>query len=79
VQGDQFRRLYPERSVMDKRCEYGVYSLRLKQKLLDSLQLEREERRVRESVDTSTGLANRLDKVQFLLDYYVRKNTGTGT
>jgi hypothetical protein len=50
---------------MDKRCEYGVYSLRLKQKLLDNLQLEREERRIRDSVDTSTGLASRLDKVRF--------------
>ena len=40
-----------------------MYSLKLKQKLLDNLQLEREEKRVRDMVDTSTGLASRLDKV----------------
>ena len=42
-----------------------MYSLRLKQKLLDNLHMEREERRAaRDMVDTSSGLASRLDKVR---------------
>ncbi len=75
AQGDQYRRLYPERNVLDKPCDYGVYSLKLKQRLLDALHLDREEKRAaaKEMMadTTSTGLASRLHKVPYTL--YIRK------
>ncbi len=57
--------------MLERPCEYGVYSLQLKQRLLDALQLDREEKRAaRDLADTSSGLASRLNKV--------RKLTGDG-
>ena len=39
-QGDQLRRLHPERSVLDSPCQYGIYSLKLKHMLLDNLTIK---------------------------------------
>lgn len=40
AQGDQLRRLHPERSVLDSPCQYGIYSLKLKHMLLDNLTIK---------------------------------------
>lgn len=68
-QGDYFRRLHPELSGLDSPCKYGIYSLKLKQMLLDNLTRQQTKKSVAkpESVpsdqDTSNGLVSRLDKV----------------
>ena len=31
------RRLHPAKNVLDKKCEFGIYSLKLKQQLLEEL------------------------------------------
>ena len=63
-QGDQFRRLHPERSILDSPCQYGIYSLKLKHMLLDNLTIkqnknkeaqEKEERELLGLVARSTG------------------------
>jgi len=76
AQGDQFRRLHPERTVMNSLSDYGVYSLKLKQELLDKMtakqQNKNQEKNVTESktesvlseADSSTGLSSRLDRVK---------------
>merc|ERR1740129_2594817 len=74
AQGDQFRRLHLERSVVDTPSEHGVYSLELKQQLLDRMTAKqnknrepKEVARVENSIsetDSSNGLSSRLDRVK---------------
>ena len=73
-QGDQFRRLHPEKTVMDIPSEHGVYSLELKQQLLDNMSAKqnknkepKEVARVENNIsetDSSNGLSSRLDRVK---------------
>jgi len=74
-QGDQYRRIHPDRSLMSSPCKNGIYSLNLKQQLLEvpnnkqmirkeSLnQLAKEKEAMLEQND-SNGLVSRLDKVR---------------
>ena len=74
MQGDQFRRLHPERSVVDTPSEHGVYSLELKQQLLDRMTAKQNKNREPKEVarmennisetDSSNGLSSRLDRVK---------------
>ncbi|XP_023321586.1 dual specificity protein phosphatase CDC14A isoform X2 [Eurytemora carolleeae] len=63
-QGDEFRRMYPERSVLDSPSEFGVYSLKRKHKLMDRLASRKEKELSRSETDSRTGLASRLGKVK---------------
>jgi len=62
AQGDAFRLIYPERSVLDSPSEFGIYSLQMKHRLLNNLQLSKDKDQRIE--DSSSGLASRLDKVR---------------
>ena len=70
-QGDQYRRLHPERSLLDKQTEHGIYSLDLKQHLLDKLTEKQNKAKEAEALsepDGSTGLSSRLNKVKITGD-----------
>ena len=65
------RRLHPERSLLDQPTEHGIYSLSLKQELLDKLndkQIKTKESVAISEPDSSTGLSSRLDKVKITAD-----------
>lgn len=92
AQGDQFRRLHPDRSVMDKPSKFGVYSLKLKQMLLDQMTAKQNKtKETKESVavtkadstiseaDSSNGLSSRLDKVRITSDAEDIANGNTST
>lgn len=94
AQGDQFRRLHPERSVLDQPSKYGVYSLKLKQMLLDQMTAKQNKtKETKDSVavtkadstiseaDSSNGLSSRLDRVRITSDAedIVNGNTSTKT
>ena len=66
-QGDQYRRQHPEKSVIDEPCEFGVYSLALKQMLLDNMTSKskaKDQGKNTTENDSSNGLSSRLDKVK---------------
>ena len=70
-QGDQLRRLHPEKSLLDKPTEHGIYSLNLKQELLEKLndkQIKTKESAAVSEPDGSTGLSSRLDRVKITGD-----------
>ena len=65
------RRLHPEKSLLDQPTEHGIYSLELKQELLDKLndkQIKTKESAAISEADSSTGLSSRLDKVKITAD-----------
>ena len=65
------RRLHPEKSLLDQPTEHGIYSLELKQELLDKLndkQIKTKESAAISEPDSSTGLSSRLDKVKITAD-----------
>ena len=72
MQGDQLRRLHPEQSLLDTPTEYPVYSLKLKQLLLDNMTSRSRGKEtaatkaesVASEADSSTGLSSRLDRVR---------------
>ena len=72
MQGDQLRRLHPEQSLLDSPTEYPVYSLKLKQLLLDNMTSRSRGKEtaatkaesVASEADSSTGLSSRLDRVR---------------
>ena len=72
MQGDQLRRLHPEQSLLDTPTEYPVYSLKLKQLLLDNMTSRSRGKEtaatkaesVASEADSSTGLSCRLDRVR---------------
>ena len=72
MQGDQLRRLQPEQSLLDTPTEYPVYSLKLKQLLLDNMTSRSRGKEtaatkaesVASEADSSTGLSSRLDRVR---------------
>ena len=88
-QGDQLRRLHPNESLVDVPKEHGVYSLELKQHLLDKMTTKQNKNKEPKEVargenneaDSSTGLSSRLDKVKITGDAedIVNGNTGTRT
>ena len=70
-QGDQYRRLHPERSLLDRPTEHGIYSLNLKQQLLDKMtekQTKAKEAEALSEPDTSSGLSSRLNRVKITGD-----------
>ena len=70
-QGDQLRRLHPEKSLLEQPTEHGIYSLDLKQELLEKLnskQPKTKESAAISEADSSTGLSSRLDKVKITGD-----------
>lgn len=71
AEGDQLRRLHPEKSLLDQPTDHGIYSLNLKQELLDKLndkQIKTKESAAVSEPDSSTGLSSRLDKVKITGD-----------
>jgi len=72
AEGDQYRRLHPERSLLDQPTEHGIYSLDLKQELLDKLTDQQSKTKERtealSEADSSTGLSSRLNKVKITGD-----------
>jgi len=61
-QGDAFRRQYPEKSLLNSPSEFGIYSLNHKQKLIYKATASQEKEV--SDVDSSSGLASRLDRVK---------------
>jgi protein-tyrosine phosphatase len=74
AQGDQNRRLHPELSVINTPCKHAIYSLELKQQLLDQLNNKNGNKKETKPVPEkeivvdqggdSNGLVSRLDKVR---------------
>ena len=69
LQGDQFRRLNPDLTRLEAPCKYGIYSLKLKNMLLDALSRQQTKKTVKTEAtatetDSSNGLVSRLDKVR---------------
>ena len=58
MQGDQFRRLHPERSVVDTPSEHGVYSLELKQQLLDRMTVKQNKNRAKQNFQSRSAKYN---------------------
>lgn len=72
AEGDQYRRLHPEKALMDQPTEHGIYSLTLKQDLLDKMTEKQNKTKERTEAlpepDTSNGLSSRLNKVKITGD-----------
>ena len=51
--GDVYRSLNPDKSVYGRKEQFGVYSIKLKQKLLDSLNLDVENNEVNISLEST--------------------------
>jgi cell division cycle 14 len=62
-QGDEYRQLFPDSVMKGKTSKYGVYSVNLKQRLLDGLDLDIENNE-KADLDGSSALATELDKVR---------------
>ena len=62
-QGDQLRRLHPERSVLDSPCQYGIYSLKLKHMLLDNLTVKQNKNKEIQNKNSETRVPAKSDSV----------------
>ena len=62
-QGDQFRRLHPERSILDSPCQYGIYSLKLKHMLLDNLTIKQNKNKEAQNKNSESRVPSKSESV----------------
>lgn len=63
AQGDQLRRLHPERSVLDSPCQYGIYSLKLKHMLLDNLTVKQNKNKDSQNKNSESRVPSKSESV----------------
>jgi len=63
AQGDQFRRLHPERSILDSPCQYGIYSLKLKHMLLDNLTIKQNKNKEAQNKNSESRVPSKSESV----------------
>ena len=67
-QGDQLRRLHPERSVLDSPCQYGIYSLKLKHMLLDNLTTKQNKNKEAQNKTSESRVPSKSESVNLEAD-----------